>query len=1194
MHLRSTPLLVAVLVALAMPTSAEEAKHPFRIKLEEAADAVAKAHANGDGRALKQMAVSDQDGGVDAWLIAEVLSEQGHVDAALALAQAGTHVDVQHLGRYVRARRGIEPAVLADVLDRQRRLPMRTFLSHKLSEEERAKALATLTTTEGLGEDALRTVPGIRLLHQRARVLAMLRRPEESQLAFRRAVDAARALGWTWRVSILLHEFGHAMALCEEARKAAAVWEERTEFDGGTRRDLLRRARTRGNLGIIYRKLGQFDRARDVLQPLIDRFDEHEDRAVLARAHNSLGVVSYEQARYDEAREHYRSAARIHEEDGRVVGAADAVSNVGDVLFVQGRWKEAATAYDRAEGLFQQGGARHATARLHNARGNLAMARGEYDAAQEHFEQSKALRTQWGHRVEVVHASMNLAQLAMNRGYDLEALHLLRGAERDARDLGRRTLLVAVLRAMGSAYDGLGRYGMARTYFERALAEARALGMPRIEAHAIGNLGLVDLDLGAYASAAERLEASRRIKERIGDRLGLSRSWNNVALLHGETGDPEAAVRCLERAVELKRDLGARVGEALAMGNLGTMLGRLGRRADARTAHERVVEIVDAVGADRLAAAARYNLAAMALEDRDFEAAIEWVEDARAGFEAIGSKPGVADTQSLHGEILCTAAGHRGEGHAQGIALLRGAVDALRYMRATPKLVVAYGRMARMHLAAGEHAQALERARDGRRELEEMLGGLAEEEGASMRSRYVGLFEAGTVAALHLGRQDAALSFLEAGRAGTLLESLGGRRALRWTDLPEGLAQELAESQEAESRARAAHARAVRRGRLERIREAEADLDEARDRRRAAMARVQRDAKKQAGLFYPRPAPRDDIQGSLAAGEVLVVYGLFETKAVALVVTPSSIRHVDLGSRATLDLACEALRPDAADVPWKNAVADLRKRVVAPLALPKEAKRVLVSPAGRLGLVPMALIFDRPVALVPSASTHVLLRANEVEKGTGILAFADPDYTGHSEGAQAMYARGRALGRLEHSRQEAAAITAKPYLGGAAKEAALPAAVARQARWRAIHFACHGLIDPDRPTLSSLALTAGDGEDGYLTVGEILRMELPADLAVLSACETGVGKVQTGEGIVGFTRAFMYAGAPRVLCSLWKVDDEATKELMTRFYAHWNPKEGKGRGAAEALRAAQEEIRKDERWAHPYYWGAWVLWGLPD
>jgi CHAT domain-containing protein len=129
---------------------------------------------------------------------------------------------------------------------------------------------------------------------------------------------------------------------------------------------------------------------------------------------------------------------------------------------------------------------------------------------------------------------------------------------------------------------------------------------------------------------------------------------------------------------------------------------------------------------------------------------------------------------------------------------------------------------------------------------------------------------------------------------------------------------------------------------------------------------------------------------------------------------------------------------------------------------------------------------------------------------------------------------------------------------------------------------------------SALAITADSEDDGLLTALESFSMTIPADLVVMSACETGKGRIYQTEGILGLTRAFMFAGAPRVICSLWKVDDEATRALMIRFYELWNPKDEKGLPAAAALQQAQQFIRGHEKWEHPYYWAAWVLWGLPD
>ena len=109
-------------------------------------------------------------------------------------------------------------------------------------------------------------------------------------------------------------------------------------------------------------------------------------------------------------------------------------------------------------------------------------------------------------------------------------------------------------------------------------------------------------------------------------------------------------------------------------------------------------------------------------------------------------------------------------------------------------------------------------------------------------------------------------------------------------------------------------------------------------------------------------------------------------------------------------------------------------------------------------------------------------------------------------------------------------------------------------RWRAVHLACHGRADAQRPLLSGLILAGGE----ELTTLDLFRLRIPADLVVLSACRTAVGKQHRAEGIFGLTRAFMLAGSPRVISSLWSVDDRATKALMVKFYELWNPKTGRG------------------------------------
>jgi CHAT domain-containing protein len=136
------------------------------------------------------------------------------------------------------------------------------------------------------------------------------------------------------------------------------------------------------------------------------------------------------------------------------------------------------------------------------------------------------------------------------------------------------------------------------------------------------------------------------------------------------------------------------------------------------------------------------------------------------------------------------------------------------------------------------------------------------------------------------------------------------------------------------------------------------------------------------------------------------------------------------------------------------------------------------------------------------------------------------------------------------------------------------------------------LVNDKHPELSGIILSLidkqGRTQDGFLTLNDIYGLHLPAELAVLSACQTAFGKEVRGEGLMSLTRGFMYAGAARVVASLWSVDDLATAELMAQFYRHMLRD---GQRPAEALRTAQLELWKEKRWQHPYFWAAFVIQG---
>jgi CHAT domain-containing protein len=189
------------------------------------------------------------------------------------------------------------------------------------------------------------------------------------------------------------------------------------------------------------------------------------------------------------------------------------------------------------------------------------------------------------------------------------------------------------------------------------------------------------------------------------------------------------------------------------------------------------------------------------------------------------------------------------------------------------------------------------------------------------------------------------------------------------------------------------------------------------------------------------------------------------------------------------------------------------------------------------------------------------------------------------------------LKRLLYTRREAAAImsvipngrTMEALDFQATRKTAMSSTLSR---YSVIHFATHGLLNNDHPELSGLVLSLvdkmGQPQAGFLNLEDIYNLHLPADLVVLSACDTALGQEVKGEGLIGLTRGFMYAGATRVIASLWSIDDSGTSELMALFY---RAMKRDNLAPAAALRAAQIQILRQEKWKSPFYWAAFQIHG---
>jgi CHAT domain-containing protein len=328
-----------------------------------------------------------------------------------------------------------------------------------------------------------------------------------------------------------------------------------------------------------------------------------------------------------------------------------------------------------------------------------------------------------------------------------------------------------------------------------------------------------------------------------------------------------------------------------------------------------------------------------------------------------------------------------------------------------------------------------------------------------------------------------------------------------------------------------------------------------------------------------------------------------------------------------------------ADGQFRQAAADLGQMILAPVAAELGTKRLVVVADGALQYVPFAalsvdasqknfhpLLLDHEIVSLPSASALAVQRqslASRKPAPKGIAVIADPVFStfdarvtssarakteATSTASAANYTRiiehlsggpgGQlAIRRLPFTRQEADQILAVAPSGANFKAVDFRAnrSVATSgelSQYRYVHFATHGYVDTARAGLSAIVLSMvdeqGNPQDGFLRTLDIYNLKLPAELVVLSACETGLGKDVKGEGIEGLTRGFMYAGARRVVVSLWNVNDRATASLMQRLYVGMLRS---NKTPAAALRAAQIELLRTRQWQSPYYWAAFVMQG---
>lgn len=880
--------------------------------------------------------------------------------------------------------------------------------------------------------------------------------------------------------------------------------------------------------------------------------------------------TSGDKLQIERAIEVFASAANNFANAGDVVGQADALIEQGQTHLFLGQAKAAEPCFEHARELYHQVGEPH----------------GEILAT---FKFGVAKSADWQ---KYFHQTLELARTHHNRFLEAKAL----------REIGYDIGLD------GNHHEGIG-------FVRDALKIQCDLGYRYDEAEARLSLGWMLNDLGdlqagttEYLTAAQIHREDNNRRELANALLFVSEGW---LLLR----DVERAQDAVAESLGIARTGGYQSTEILALLKYSDVYLKLEQPRDALRQLEIALPLAEQNNYQVLRVLKRLGQARLALGQ--YQQALDYLDRAYSLYQKQGLISGRADVNFYLAQVY----ERLGQFDQAQTEYERTLTD---FQQRDERLGVARTLIAQTRLQASQNKidAASERNAMALTLLESLRKGLASYAArttffatlAEAYAQQIDLLMRHTPSNEHI---KTAFAVSERARARALLEMVAEAHQLEEGQTATALLKELYAAQqrlnEAALQRLAASANSAP---LDaRLRELAANVEAARTRLRTAHPRY-------ADLTQPQTLDVAAVQGLLDPDSLLLEYALGEERSYVWAVTADGITGYTLPKRAELDAAArkfyELLKTNK---PTQTQAAALSQIVLGPVAAQLGKRRLLIVADGALQYVPFAvlpqpqtagrkaqpLLESNEIVSLPSASVLAVLRREAATRQRApqtVAVFADPVFNRQDARVRpgaatapvltAEIRRGGELQRVLTARDEADKIAAlAPDAAFVARDFDANRAAILQTdlrSYRILHFATHGWFDDTHPDLSWLAFSmvdkTGEPRDGYLRLHEIYNLKLNAELVVLSACETALGKEAKGEGLLGLTRGFMYAGTPRVVASLWKVDGDATSNLMQRFYDQMLHE---GRPPAAALHAAQLKIKK--QWPNPYYWGAFVLQG---
>jgi CHAT domain-containing protein len=953
--------------------------------------------------------------------------------------------------------------------------------------------------------------------------------------------------------------------------------------------------------------------AKERNEEALPQWREIGDRFAEGQTLDNIGFLLWRLGAPAKAIEYYNQALSIRQEIKDQEGEGETLNNIAASYSALGKKEQALEYYNRALPFRRAEADRAAEAATLGNIGLIHSSLGDMQRAKEYYFQSLRLWRAAGRRDGETNALIGLGQIHGYTGENQQALDYLNQGLRISRGINDRRGEAFALLNIGKIQIDLGEREKALDVFAHALDLFRAVADRMGEANTLLNMGALEASLGDKPKALDFYDQSLSIWRATGDSYGEAYSLLGLGKLHGESDENQKALDRYNQALALFRKAKHPRGEALALNGLGVLYASTEENRKALDCYHEALPIWRDLGDRSSEAATLANLARVERDTGDLEESRRRLEAALAITETLRIK--IASQQlrasyfgatqlyhELYIDLLMRL--HRlrpSEGHdvsalgaserarargllemlAEARADISGGIDAslLERERSLQKRINA-GAEYQYRLLNGRHTR--EQIVAAKRDLESLIDESQEVEAEIRKTspHYAELKYPQPLGLPDIQRMlDSETLLLE--------YSLGEERSYLWAVTPTGVESfELPKRAEIEALARQAY---------------------------EWLAAGETGAQLRARLARPAAKTQE-----------------WATDLSRILLGPVASQ---LGGKRLVIVADGALQyvPFAAlPEPATGRLGELAKGRRSDRGIDRMSKPrpVAQSPSRPLAFTP--LIDNHEIVSLPSASSLAALRreiAGRAPAPLTVAVIADPVF---EEGDERIKKNGvnvatpnnneaerpvagqeifrsalevgaadaqQRLQRLMFSRREANEITAltRPGTSFIALDFAANRATALSpnlSRYRIVHFATHGLLNSQHPELSGVALSLVDEEgrpqDGFLRLNDIYNLKFGADLVVLSACKTGLGKEIKGEGLVGLTRGFFYAGAPRVVASLWKVDDRATAELMKLFYRRMLRD---GLSPAAALRSAQIDMWKQPRWAAPYYWAGFTLQG---